>query len=302
MKVFVTGATGYLGSAIASRLVKAGLRVHGLARSSARAEWLRSIGVTPTLGALEQPDSYLSALKNCDAVVHVARSSSDPITIDQRVLEGIRLGALDGRVRHVLYTSGAHVHGPASDAPQDETATLTPAPTVLWRPAHEEVALDLVEHDVHVAVMRPGKVYGGHGGYFGGWFRDGLQRKTVLYPGDGSQHWHVVHRDDVAEAYRLALEHARGGQKFLLLDGSRDTARSMAEAAAMATGALACSMPREQVLEQLGDVGASLLMDQSLTAAKARRELGGVPRHTSFIAEAQDLYREWMDGHRATVS
>ena len=76
----------------------------------------------------------------------------------------------------------------------------------------------------------------------------------------------------------------------------------MAEAAATATGALACSMPREQVLEQLGDLGASLLMDQNLTAAKARRELGWVPRHTSFIAEAQELYREWMEGHRATVS
>ena len=302
MKVFVTGATGYLGSAIACRLVKAGLRVHGLARSAARAESLGSIGVTPVLGSLEQPESYLADLKNCDAVVHVARASSDPIMIDQKVLEAIRIGALDGRVRHVLYTSGAHVHGPASDEPQDETATLTPAPTVIWRPAHEEVALDLVEHDVHVSVMRPGKVYGGHGGYFGGWFREGVQRKTVSYPGDGDQHWHLVHREDVAEAYRLALEHARGGQKFLLLDGSRHPARELAEAAARATGAETRSIPREQVLEQLGDVGAALLMDQRLSAAKARRELGWVPRHASFITEAEALYREWMDGRRATVS
>lgn len=302
MKVFVTGATGYLGSAIANRLVKAGLRVHGLARSTARAESLRSVGVTPTLGTLEQPESFVADLKNCDAVVHVARVSSEQVGLDQKVLEAIRIGALDGRVRHVLYTSGAFVHGPAGDAPQDETAELTPAPSVLWRPAHEEVALDLVEHDVHVSVLRPGLVYGGHGGYFGGWFREGSQRKTITYPGEGEQHWNLVHRDDAADAYRLALEHARGGQKFLLVDGSRHTVRELAQAAAGATGALTCSLPQEQVLEQLGDRGAALLMDQWLSAAKARRELGWVPRHSSFVAEAETLYREWLEGRRATVS
>jgi nucleoside-diphosphate-sugar epimerase len=302
MKVFITGATGYLGSAIACRLVKAGLRVHGLARSAARAESLRSIGVTPILGTLEQPESYLADLKNCDAVVHAARASGDLVAIDQKVLEAIRVSALDGRVRHVLYTSGAFVHGPAGDAGQDETATLNPSPSSQWRPAHEDVALDLVDHDVHVSILRPGLVYGGQGGYFGGWFREGLQRKTVTYPGEGSQHWSVVHRDDVAEAYRLALEHARGGQKFLLVDGSRHTARELAQAAAHATGAITCSLAPEQVLEQLGDRGAALLMDHWLTAAKARRDLGWVPRHTSFVAEAEALYREWQDGRRATVS
>ena len=302
MKVFITGATGYVGSAIAARLVKAGLRVHGLARDATRADSLRSMGVTPTMGALEQPESFLADLKNCDAVVHTARSSTDLVAIDQKVLEAIRVGALDGRVRHVLYTSGAFVHGPAGESAQDETATLTPAPASLWRPAHEDVALDLVEHDVHVSIMRPGVVYGGQGGWFGDWFREGVQRKTVTYPGQGDQHWSLVHRDDVAEAYRLALEHARGGQKFLLVDGTRHTARELAQAVAEATGAITCSLPADQALDELGDGGVTLLMDHWVSAAKARRELGWVPRHASFISEVADLYREWQDGRRAAVS
>src|SRR5690242_7419791 len=158
MRVFVTGASGYLGSAIASRLVKTGAEVQGLVRTADRAERLRGIGVVPVLGTLEQADALVAALKNCDAVVHVGRAPRDTALVDQKALEAIRAGVLDGRVRHVLYTSGAFVHGPTGDAIEDESSLTRPAPGVSWRPAHEDVALDLVEHEAHVSVMRPGLV------------------------------------------------------------------------------------------------------------------------------------------------
>jgi len=301
MKVFVTGATGYLGSAIAARLVKGGSEVFGLARTAERAEALRGLGVKPTLGDLRQPESFVAELKNCDAVVHAAIATDNVPRADQAALEAIRAGVVDGRVRRVLYTSGVFVHGETGDAIEDESSPLKPAASVSWRPAHEEVALDLVEHEAQVSVMRPGVVYGGAGGILGGWFREARERRIISYPGDGSQRWNLVHRDDVAEAYRLALEHARGGQRFLLVDESRHTVRELAEAAARSAGATAHSVPRGQVLEELGDYGAALLMDQRMTAAKARRELGWVPRHASFITEADDLYREWVAGDEATV-
>lgn len=302
MRVFVTGATGYLGMAIATRLLKTGAEVFGLARTAEGAQALRAIGVKPALGDLGAPESFVAELKNCDAVVHAARAAGDVAPFDQTALEAIRAGVVDGRVRHVLYTSAVFVHGETGEAIEDESAVLKPAATASWRPAHEDVALDLVEHEAHVSVMRPGMVYGGVGGVFGAWFREARQRKTITYLGDGRQRWNMVHNDDVAEGYRLALEHARGGQRFILVDESRHTVRELAEAAARVTGATARSLPREQVLKQLGDYGAALLMDQRVTAAKARRELGWVPRHASFVAEADALHREWVESQKAVVA
>ena len=301
LKVFILGATGYLGTAIGRRLVTAGLEVRGLARDGERAASLKAIGVIPTLGTLEESDSFLSELKNCDAVVHAARMAGDAGRADHTALEAIRVGALDGRIRHVVYTSGAFVHGPSGDTVEDETAIPNPAAGFAWRPAHEDVALDLVDHEVHVSVMRPGMVYGGGGGLFGAWFREATQKRTITYPGDGLQHWNLVHRDDLADAYRLALEHVRGGQRFLLVDESHPTVRELADAVARVTGATPRSMAAEQVVQQLGEAGAALLVDRRLTSAKARRELGWVPRHGAFTSEAEALHREWMEGRRAPV-
>src|SRR5262249_53216946 len=173
MRVFVTGASGYLGAAIAARLVKGGCEVQGLVRSEERAENVAALGVKPVLGDLEKPESFLSDLKNNDAVVHAAlRSQPETARFDRLALETIRAGGADGRVRHVLYTSGVWVHGDTGETVEDETAPLQhPAEYSAWRTAHEEVALDMVEQEAHVTVMRPGMVYGGWGGEFAGWFR-----------------------------------------------------------------------------------------------------------------------------------
>ncbi|MEK7330496.1 MAG: NAD(P)H-binding protein, partial [Candidatus Eisenbacteria bacterium] len=119
-RVFVTGATGYLGSAIAARLVRAGHEVRGLARSAERASALEAMGVQATIGELGQPDGFISELKNCDAVVHAALDDRGPAGPDQAALEAIRDAAQDGRVRRLLYTSGVWVHGDTGGAVVDE--------------------------------------------------------------------------------------------------------------------------------------------------------------------------------------
>jgi nucleoside-diphosphate-sugar epimerase len=222
--------------------------------------------------------------------------------VDRLALEMIRAGVVDGRVRHVLYTSGVWIHGNTGDRIEDETSPPNPAEHVAWRPAHEEVALDMMELEAHVSVMRPGMVYGGTGGTFAKWFREARDKKTVTYPGDGSQHWNMVHLADVAEGYRLALEHARGGNRFILVDESRFTVRELAEAVARAAGAEAVPSDQAQLIEKYGAYAAALLLDQRVTAAKARRELGWVPRHTSFVNEAADLYGDWRAGEKAAVA
>lgn len=301
-RVFVTGATGYLGSAIAARLVRAGHTVHGLTRHPERAEALEAMGVTPVVGELSDASTWIGVLQNDDAVVHAAFDGANGASEqDHNALEAFRAAALDGRVRRVLYTSGVWVHGRAADAPINESAPLNPLELVAWRAAHEEIAIDLSTHEVQTIILRPGMVYGERRGILGAWFAEANEKKTLTYPGDGSQYWPMVHRDDVAEAYLLALEHGKGGERFLLADESRYTVKPLAEAAAAAAGATAKPWPADSVVQTLGLFGKALLNSAQVTSVKARRDLGWVPEHTSFVNEAPNLWREWRESREAMV-
>jgi nucleoside-diphosphate-sugar epimerase len=295
MRVFVTGVTGYLGHPIAARLLRGGHTLFGLVRTRAGADGFAALGGIPVPGHLAAPDEWFPTAQNCDAVVHVASAAApDTAALDQLALETVRRAARDGRVRRLLYTSGVWVHGDTGGAVADESTPLAAAETVQWRPSHEDFALGVAADEVATVILRPGMVYGGPGGEFGGWFRAAREGGMILYPGDGRQHWSAVHRDDVAEAYALALEHAAGGEKFLIADESRFTVRELAEAAARAAGAQARALGRDETVRRFGAVGAALSMDQQITARKARRDLGWTPRHTSFVAEAESLHREWQ--------
>jgi nucleoside-diphosphate-sugar epimerase len=300
-RVFVTGATGYLGSAISARLVKNGHTVYGLTRDAEHARALAGRGVEPVLGDIAESDGFLHQMKNCDAVIQAAvEYGADQATRDQQALEAIQQAVVDGRVRRVIYTSGIWIQGDTDGQVVDETHPLDPAPNVSWRPAHEEVAIDLGAHGAVAVVLRPGMVYGGARGTFGAWFRDARDKHVVTYPG-GGQHWCMVHVDDVAAAYVLALEHGDHGTRYLLCDETHFTVSELAEAAAAVAGAKAVATPAEQVIATLGDLGRALLLDQQATSARARRELGWTPMHGSFVAEAPALYAEWQAGQSTKV-
>ncbi len=311
-RVFVMGATGYLGSAIAARAARAGHEVFGLTRDPARGAMLAALGVTPVVGDLRQPETFAAVIKNCDIAVHAAYDPEDNAARDQLALEALRHASQDGRVRRVLYTSGVWVYGDTGGRVVDETTPLHPIQLVRWRAAHEEVALDLAAHEVEVTIFRPGIAYGESRGIVGAMFDMARDRGHVVWPGDGTQRWCLVHRDDVAEAYRLAIERpARPrpqagepvpGERYVLADGSSHTAREVAQAVARVTGVPARAWEREDVLRQLGAFGQALMTSQRANPAKARRELDWAPRHTSFVAEAQDLYREWQTSQDAPVA
>src|SRR5262249_46206058 len=133
------------------------------------------------------------------------------------------------------------------------------------------------------------------------WFAEAHESHTVTYPGDGSQHWSLVHRDDLADGYALAYEHAKGGERYLLTDESRLTVRELAEAVAQATSSKAVSWPAAELVKSMGRYGEALLNDLTVSCSKARRELGWVPRHVSFVAEAKDLWRDWQAARATPV-
>lgn len=301
-RVFVTGASGYLGSAIATRLVRAGHEVYGLTRSAEKGKALEAAGIRPVVGALDQREAFRGPLKNADVAIHVAMDPRDAAKFDQLALDAIREAAHDGRVRRVLYMSGNWVYGDTHGAVVDESTALNPLPLVKWRAAHEEVVLDLAHIEVDAIVMRAPTVYGESRGILGGYFAEAREKRTVTCPGTGAQFWGLVHRDDVAEGFALALEHGKGGERYVVCDESQLTARQIFEAIARATGAELKFWEAEGVLKTLGLYGEALLASQKATSLKARRDLGWVPRHTSFIKEVDDLYREWQAGREAPVA
>jgi len=302
-RIFITGATGYIGSAVIARLAReARYELFGLTRSQDSAAQLEGLGVTPVLGDLMQSEPWRGVLQNCDAVIHLAFDARNGAAErDTEALEAFRHAALDGRVRKVLYTSGIWVMGQSDGQPLDESAPLAPLELVSWRAAHEEIALDLDTHEVETVILRPGMVYGGHRGVLASWWNEAREKRTIHYPG-GDQHWAMVHRDDVAEAYALALEHAQGGERYVIADDAHPTVRELAKAAAAASGAKAIARPADAVVQKLGLYGRALLNDLQVSAAKARRELGWVPRHGSFVAEAPAMWAEYKTTREATVA
>jgi nucleoside-diphosphate-sugar epimerase len=301
-RVFVTGAGGYLGSGIAARLARGGFEVTGLVRDAARASLLASTGVRPVIGDFEKPASWDGALHNADAVIHAAWTLDDTATHDQQALAAKRDAIQDGRVGRLLYTSGLWVCGDSAGRVLDENDPPAPFPVARWRAAHEEVALDLAHFEVDVVVMRPAIVYGESRGLIGAWFQEARESHTVTVPGNGGQFWPLVHRDDLSEAFALALEHGRAGERYHLCDESQLTAGEVGRAIATATGAELRFAEESTVIARQDACGEALLASQKTTSAKARRELGWVPLHTNFTAEVDDLFRQWSASREASVA
>jgi nucleoside-diphosphate-sugar epimerase len=301
-RVFITGVTGYLGSAIAARFAHANYEVFGLTRNPERAPALTAKRMTPVIGSLGKPETFLGALKNCDVVVHVAFDAADVANQDRLALDAIRTSVLDGRVRTVLYTSGAWVHGDTHGRTIDESAPLNPLDLVRWRKAHESVAMDLSEHEARVMILRPATVYGGAKGTIGAMFAEAHNHRVVHYPGSGGQYWGLIHRDDLADAYLHTAQHGKTGEAYLLTDGSTFTVHQLADAIAQATGASALPRDPDEVVRKLGLFGRALLASQKIDSSKARRELGWTPKHVSFVDEVQALDQEWLASRGTPVA
>jgi nucleoside-diphosphate-sugar epimerase len=282
MRVFVTGATGYVGSAIADALRAAGHKVAGLARSEDAARRLEAAGHTAVRGSLADGAVLADAARRADATIHAAATgASDQAEVDAAAVRAL-LDALAGSGKSFLYTSGVWVLGSTGDAIADDDAPVNAAALVAWRPAVERMTIDAAARGIRGVVIRPGVVHGRGGGTPGGFVAQGRKKGVVRYVGDGTQRWPMVHVDDLAGLYLLALDAPAG--TVLNAAGPSIPAREVAGAAAAAAGATAEAWPLDEARARLGAYADAVALDQQVSADGARA-LGWQPSRPSVIDE-----------------
>lgn len=286
MKVFVTGATGYIGGAVADHLRAAGHTVTGLARSDASAARLKGAGVEPVRGDFADPASVGAAARAAQGVISAA-TTYDP-GIDGPAVDAI-IEALAGSSKPFIYTSGIWAHGNTGGAVVDESSAPNPIPLIQWRQGVEERVLKSAQRGLRAIVIRPAVVYGRAGGIPAGWSQSARDEGAARFVGTGENRWPFVHVDDLADLYVLALERAPAGTLLLGVVGPSVRVREVAAAASRGAGAAGrtTSWPLEEARTKLGAYADALVLDQQATGKRAQQLLGWQPKQPDVLEEME---------------
>jgi nucleoside-diphosphate-sugar epimerase len=287
LKIFVTGATGYIGSAVSAALQKRGHQVLGLARSLESVQKLQQRGIEPYEGDLRDKDSLVAAARKTDAMVHAASpSDSTSAELDNGVIDMI-CEVFPGTEKPFIYTSGIWVIGETQGA--DEDSPLHPIPLVKWRAVCEQRVLAAAKGDsnIRACVLRPGVVYGRGGGIPASFFKSAKEGGAVVFVGDGENHWPLVHVDDLADVYVRALENKSGGTVFHGISEEGVKVRDIALAASDGAGIPGKITPWavDEARKTLGLFADALALDQKISSVKTRQQLGWEPKAPRLVEE-----------------
>jgi nucleoside-diphosphate-sugar epimerase len=286
MRVFLTGATGYIGSAVAERLRTAGHEVSALARNDAAAAKLNATGIHAVRGDFTDPASLTPAARAADGTISLA-TTYDP-GIDGPAIDAL-LDALAGSNKPLIYTSGIWSHGDTGGQVVDETSPPNPAQLVSWRQGVEDRVLQAAARRVRTVVIRPAIVYGRGGGIPAGFVESAQKEGAARYVGGGENRWPFVHVDDLADLYLLALEKAPPGTLLLGVSGPAYRVRDVAAAASRGAGAggKTVGWPLEEARAKLGPYADALVLDQQASGKRAEELLGWRPRRPSVLEDIE---------------
>jgi nucleoside-diphosphate-sugar epimerase len=279
MSILLTGATGYIGSAVLRTLVATGHEVTALVRTDHKAAAVSALGVRPVVGDITDLDLLESLVVGSDGVVHTA-SPGDATNgaVDSDVADVILRG-LDGTDSPFVHTGGVWIYGTGSDL--TEGGPLQPLPITEWR---VDVEWRVRASGVRTTIVAPAIVYGHGTGIPAGLFGDG----EILVVGEGTQHWTTVHVDDLADLYVRALDEAAPDEYYLGVSGQNPTVLELGEAAARGRRWPVVVETADSARARLGEAYAdALLLDQQASGRHAREVLGWSPRRPSLIAELE---------------
>lgn len=299
MKVFCTGASGYIGGSVAAHLVAAGHQVTGLVRSSDKADAVRARGIEPVMGSLDDADVLARAAHAADVVVNAASA-------DHKASVVAMLEALAGSGKALIHTSGSSIvgtraKGERSDAVFDEDTPITPSPARAARVALNELILSYRDKGCRPVIVCPSLIYGpGLGAN-----PDSVQiplliklakkRGNAAHAGPGENIWSNVHIDDLVPLYALAIEKAPAGAFCYAENGEN----SMREACVAINRMLGFAGPPTAM--SMSDAAAEwsegttedTMASNSRVRARRARELGWQPKARGLVEEIErGCYRE----------
>lgn len=296
MRVFVTGATGYVGSAIVRELVEGEHQVTGLTRLAEKASYLEAMGARAVIGDLRDEGSFEDAARSADVLVHVAAEESGMrATVDRLAIDALLESAREGQARQLVYTSGCFVLGETGNVPvHEDGSTDDPIPYSAWRVPHERQVLDAASAGLVTAVVRPGMVYGGKEGAFSRFFSTAAAEGAAVFVGDGANRWSPVHRSDVGRLYRMVVEAGAGGIFHCAEESALVGQLAMAASRAAGAGGATKRERVEDARRRDGAFAEALTVNQVMGCRRSE-ELGWRPVHPPFRESAESVYREWKD-------
>ncbi|NED10391.1 SDR family oxidoreductase [Streptomyces sp. SID9124] len=297
MRVFITGASGWIGSAVVPELVEAGHQVVGLARSEASAEALAAAGAEVRRGSLDDLDVLREAAADADGVLHLAFKHDIAFSgdfqgatdADRRAIDAFG-DALAGSGKPFVIASGLLGLAPGRVATEEDGQAAdpeAPAGGPGGRQDNARATLALASRDVRSSVVRlPPTVHGdGDQGFVASLIANARDKGVSGYVGDGSQRWPAAHRSDAAHLFRLALENAPAGTTLHAAAEEGVELRSVAETVGRHLGVPVVSVAPEDAAGHFGWLGAMVSLDSPASSALTRERFGWKPAGPGLVED-----------------
>jgi nucleoside-diphosphate-sugar epimerase len=289
MRVFITGATGFIGSRVVPELISAGHEVLGLARSDAAAQWLTAAGAHAHRGDLEDLESLKSGAAASDAVLHIGfrhdwARFAESCEIDKRAIETIG-AALQGSSRPFIVSSGVGVAEGRAATESDPPLSSPSVPRV-----SEVTAVAMMERGVHASVMRLPQVHDTvKQGLVTALIAIARAKGVSAYVGEGQNRWPAAHVTDVARLYRLALDKFTPGARYHAVAEEGVPLKDIANAIGRGLNVPVISIAQEQAQEHFGFYGFFAGRNVQTSSAQTRASLGWNPTGPDLLTDLANM-------------